>query len=177
MAVDSLHHALIRPDDSEIRLEPRLIRLLTRLAAAHGEPVARELLLAEVSNLPYTGDEALTQAISKLRHALGDTAKSPQFIKTIPKRGYALIAPVGELDVDVPENGPTFNQVGELENRDQVVTYEPSRNQSILMILALAILVLSGLLVWIVLGKSGETVRETEIILDQGEQEFIEKKE
>ncbi|WP_262692855.1 winged helix-turn-helix domain-containing protein [Kordiimonas aestuarii] len=48
-------------------LEPRLVRLLEELCAVGGEPVTREALLEAVSSLPYAGDEALTQAISKLR--------------------------------------------------------------------------------------------------------------
>ncbi|EAS43814.1 transcriptional regulator [Photobacterium profundum] len=41
-------------------------------------------------------DSSLTQAISTLRKALKDSTKSPDFIKTVPKRGYQMIAPVEE---------------------------------------------------------------------------------
>ncbi len=39
-------------------------------------------------------DSSLTQAISTLRKALKDSTKSPSYIKTVPKRGYQMIAPV-----------------------------------------------------------------------------------
>jgi cholera toxin transcriptional activator len=39
-------------------------------------------------------DSSLTQAISTLRKMLNDSTKSPRYIKTIPKRGYQLIAEV-----------------------------------------------------------------------------------
>jgi cholera toxin transcriptional activator len=39
-------------------------------------------------------DSSLTQAISTLRKALKDSTKSPAYIKTVPKRGYQMIAPV-----------------------------------------------------------------------------------
>lgn len=39
-------------------------------------------------------DDTLTQAVIKLRKALGDSAKNPQYIQTIPKRGYRLCAEV-----------------------------------------------------------------------------------
>ena len=42
-------------------------------------------------------DSSLTQAISTLRKALKDSTKSPEFIKTVPKRGYQMIAAVVEL--------------------------------------------------------------------------------
>ncbi|MDX1303199.1 transcriptional regulator [Photobacterium sp.] len=41
-------------------------------------------------------DSSLTQAISTLRKALKDSTKSPGFIKTVPKRGYQMIAVVNE---------------------------------------------------------------------------------
>ncbi|PSU83702.1 winged helix-turn-helix domain-containing protein [Photobacterium phosphoreum] len=39
-------------------------------------------------------DSSLTQAISTLRKALKDSTKSPEFVKTVPKRGYQMIATV-----------------------------------------------------------------------------------
>ncbi|WP_413283980.1 winged helix-turn-helix domain-containing protein [Vibrio sp. MA40-2] len=39
-------------------------------------------------------DSSLTQAISTLRKVLCDSTKTPQFIKTVPKRGYQFIASV-----------------------------------------------------------------------------------
>ena len=36
---------------------------------------------------------ALTQLIAELRSALGDDAKKPRYVETIPRRGYRLIAP------------------------------------------------------------------------------------
>ncbi|MCG3864657.1 MULTISPECIES: transcriptional regulator [unclassified Photobacterium] len=49
-------------------------------------------------------DSSLTQAISTLRKALKDSTKSPAFVKTVPKRGYQIIATVetyvGEEEAD-----------------------------------------------------------------------------
>ena len=44
-------------------------------------------------------DSSLTQAISTLRKQLNDSTKSPQFIKTVPKRGYQLISPVEKAPI------------------------------------------------------------------------------
>jgi len=41
-------------------------------------------------------DLALTKAINRIREVLGDSAESPRFIETIPRRGYRFIAPVNE---------------------------------------------------------------------------------
>ena len=39
-------------------------------------------------------DLALRKAITRLREVLGDSAESPRFIETIPRRGYRFIAPL-----------------------------------------------------------------------------------
>ncbi len=39
-------------------------------------------------------DSSLTQAISTLRKLLNDSTKAPQYVKTVPKRGYQFIASV-----------------------------------------------------------------------------------
>ena len=39
-------------------------------------------------------DNSLNTSINKLREALGDSADSPRFIETVPRRGYRFVAPV-----------------------------------------------------------------------------------
>jgi len=41
-------------------------------------------------------DHSLGTAINKIREALGDSAESPRFIETLPRRGYRFIAPLNE---------------------------------------------------------------------------------
>ena len=81
-----------------LRLEPKAMALLHYLAERPGEVVSRETLLSAVWPKVVVGDDSLTQAIIKLRKALGDTPESPTYIQTIAKRGYRLVAPVTRLD-------------------------------------------------------------------------------
>jgi len=92
----TVHPALneIRHGGEALRLEPKVIELLIHLAGHPGEVVGREALLTAVWPGVIVGDDALTQAIIKLRRAFGDDARDPRYIETIPKRGYRLIAPV-----------------------------------------------------------------------------------
>ncbi|PSW65918.1 transcriptional regulator [Photobacterium leiognathi subsp. mandapamensis] len=64
-------------------------------------------------------DSSLTQAISTLRKALKDSTKSPAFVKTVPKRGYQVIATVepylGEEKDEVTESLSTTPSV-DVEN-------------------------------------------------------------
>lgn len=86
----------LRRGAERVRIEPKAMELLMALAAHAGEVVSREALLDEVWPGVVVGDEALTQGVIKLRRALGDDPKKPAYIETISKRGYRLIAPVGD---------------------------------------------------------------------------------
>jgi len=79
-----------------VRVEPKAMEVLMVLARRAGEAVTREELLASVWAGVVVGDEVLTQCVIKLRRALGDSPRTPAYIETISKRGYRLIAPVGE---------------------------------------------------------------------------------
>ncbi|WP_286829992.1 MULTISPECIES: winged helix-turn-helix domain-containing protein [Kordiimonas] len=154
VVLDRMHHQLCV--GIEVRtIEPRLVRLLDELCAVPGDPVSRDTLLSAVSNLPYAGDEALTQAISKLRQALGDDPKAPRYIKTIPRRGYALIAPVTPFE-------------------EAQLEMAPQRNKGLFWMVGGALL--AGLLTWAYF--EFVALREIEIeFTEQGDQEFIEKKD
>ena len=56
--------------------------------------VTKEELVRDVWEGTFVTDEALTYTISELRKALGDDAKEPRLIQTIPKKGYRLISEV-----------------------------------------------------------------------------------
>jgi DNA-binding winged helix-turn-helix (wHTH) protein/TolB-like protein/Tfp pilus assembly protein PilF len=77
-----------------VKLEPRVMSVLVYLAQRPGEVVSRDALLSAVWSGVIVGDDSLTQAVIKLRKALGDTAEKPAYIQTISKRGYRLVAPV-----------------------------------------------------------------------------------
>ncbi|MBS0319668.1 MAG: PD40 domain-containing protein [Proteobacteria bacterium] len=79
------------------RLPPRIMALLLRLAAEPGQPVDRATLLDDVWERRGVTDEVLSRAIADLRTALGDDAKAPRFIETLPKVGYRLVAAVASV--------------------------------------------------------------------------------
>jgi TolB-like protein/DNA-binding winged helix-turn-helix (wHTH) protein len=81
-------------DGNITRLEPRVASLLLYLATRPGEPVSRTALLEALWPGVVVSDEALTNAVNKLRRAFGDDRANPQVIETIPKTGYRLILPV-----------------------------------------------------------------------------------
>ena len=68
--------------------------MLAHLARHAGRVVTREDLLAAAWPGLHVAEEVLANAVYQLRRALGDTARDPRYIETIPRRGYRLLAPV-----------------------------------------------------------------------------------
>jgi TolB-like protein/DNA-binding winged helix-turn-helix (wHTH) protein/Flp pilus assembly protein TadD len=92
----------VRKAGLRIRVQQQPLKLLEILLEHPGEVVTREELRSRVwPNESFGGfDQALNIAIGKLRSALGDSADSPRFIETLPKRGYRFIADVSVVDAD-----------------------------------------------------------------------------
>lgn len=80
-----------------VRLEPRTMRLLVRLAETPGQVVSSRELLDTVWAGVVVGPASVYQAISQLRKLLGDTDPKPTFIATVPRKGYRLVAPVERI--------------------------------------------------------------------------------
>ncbi|MCP4655516.1 MAG: hypothetical protein GY856_08870 [bacterium] len=81
--------------DTEVHhLKPKTMRLLICLAENAGHVLSKEQLLTKLWEGAYVTDNALMNTVAELRKALGDDARNPRFIATIPKRGYRLIAPI-----------------------------------------------------------------------------------
>jgi len=77
-----------------VRLEARTLRLLMVLANRAGETVSIEELLDQVWSGVVVTQDSVYQAITSLRRLLGDDAKLPSYIATVPRLGYRLVARV-----------------------------------------------------------------------------------
>ena len=95
--MDPARHYLSR-DGEEVRLEPKVMRVLVFFAAHPQQVVRRGELEAAVWPGMVVTDDAVTNTVIKLRRALGDDARNPRYIETIAKSGYRLIADVGPVD-------------------------------------------------------------------------------
>jgi TolB-like protein/DNA-binding winged helix-turn-helix (wHTH) protein/Tfp pilus assembly protein PilF len=84
-----------------IRLEPRTMELLVRLAQSPGQVISSQQLLDTVWSGVIVGPASVYQAISQLRKVLGDTDSLPTYIATIPRKGYRLVAPVTGMTATV----------------------------------------------------------------------------
>jgi TolB-like protein/DNA-binding winged helix-turn-helix (wHTH) protein/Tfp pilus assembly protein PilF len=77
-----------------VHMEPKVMDVLVALASRPGEVIERDDLLNEVWGGRAVADEPLTRCIASLRRILNDSRVAPEYIETIPKRGYRLVAPV-----------------------------------------------------------------------------------
>ncbi|HEV8659601.1 MAG TPA: tetratricopeptide repeat protein [Thermoanaerobaculia bacterium] len=92
--LDADAHVLFR-DEKRIPLTPKAVDVLVTLVENRGAPVARQDLFEKVWSDAVVEDGTLSSHISLLRRTLG-----PQFIETIPKRGYRFVGAVEERKSD-----------------------------------------------------------------------------
>ncbi len=100
-----------------VRLGSNESRILLMLSERPNEVITRNELHEYVWRDQgfEVDDSSLTQAVSTLRKMLKDSTKSPEFIKTVPKRGYQFIA--------------TVERSAPLSSNDQAVTVETAENE------------------------------------------------
>ncbi|MEO8275247.1 MAG: winged helix-turn-helix domain-containing protein [Thermoanaerobaculia bacterium] len=82
-------------------------RVLAALVARPGELVTRAELADALwgAGTHVDAEAGLHTAVAKLREALHDSAESPRFVQTVPRRGYRFIARIGS-DLPVPGADP-----------------------------------------------------------------------
>jgi len=93
-------------DGEAAQLEPKIMDVLVRLASEPGEVVSKQQLLDSVWNADFVTEGVLSRAIAELRSHLGDDARNPTYIATIPRRGYRLIAETASLPDAPTEAAP-----------------------------------------------------------------------
>lgn len=96
----------VRKHGMRIRMEEKPFRILEMLLEDAGRVVSRKTLRERLWPDTYVGYEhGLNTAVNKLRDLLGDRARSPRFVETLPRLGYRFIAPVVESGKTVATAG------------------------------------------------------------------------
>lgn len=91
------HRNLVRNNERDFALEPRIMDVLCLLVRHSGDVVARDTLIDEIWQIEHGGEDSLTRAISLLRKTFREAGVTNEVIETIPKRGYRLAVPVAPL--------------------------------------------------------------------------------
>ncbi len=91
----------VRPRNNELvsgrgtrHLEPMVMDLLVFMTASAPEVVSKNAIIDTVWEGRFISEGTLTNTIAELRRVLGDDARHPRFIETIPKRGYRVVAEI-----------------------------------------------------------------------------------
>ncbi|CAN0479348.1 unnamed protein product, partial [Phaeothamnion confervicola] len=71
-----------------VALRPKAFELLVALARRPRELVTKDELLDAVWGRRFITEGVIKSVVGELRTALGDDPKSPQWIETVPRRGY-----------------------------------------------------------------------------------------
>jgi TolB-like protein/DNA-binding winged helix-turn-helix (wHTH) protein len=110
---------LVDPASGEIslegratRLDVRAMRLLLALADRPGEVVSIEDLLNRGWGEVAVSSDSVYQAMTSLRRQLGDDAKQPKYIETVPRLGYRMVAKVRPWQ-DSPELELPQREIGQ----------------------------------------------------------------
>jgi TolB-like protein/DNA-binding winged helix-turn-helix (wHTH) protein len=97
----------ISREGESVRVEARTMRLLLCLAEHAGDVVSIDELLKEVWSGVIVTQDSVYQAVASLRRQLGDDAKEPAYIATVPRLGYRMVATVSPwADEQLPPMAP-----------------------------------------------------------------------
>jgi Tol biopolymer transport system component/DNA-binding winged helix-turn-helix (wHTH) protein len=146
----------LRKKGLKIKLQEQPFQVLTVLLEHPGEIVTREELRQKLwpSDTFVDFDHGLNKAINKIREALGDSADNPRFVETLARRGYRFIAPIeGTAPPTQAPGAPSDSATLVQEEKYPGVSMVPRslRRLGLLPLIGmlLAVLLLSGLALWI----------------------------
>lgn len=99
----------IRRGNDTHSLRPKTMDVLVYLAKHQGDVVSAGELIEALWPGVFVSDASVYACINQLREAFGDDSQNPEYIETIPKRGYRLTAPVNFDAEDSREAARTLN--------------------------------------------------------------------
>src|ERR1700733_15988095 len=95
--LDTLQHALLK-DGKPVPLTPKTYDALLVLVRNSGRMLSKEELMRSLWPDSFVEESNLTQQVSMIRRALGESASDPRYIVTVPSRGYRFIAEVHRVE-------------------------------------------------------------------------------
>jgi DNA-binding winged helix-turn-helix (wHTH) protein len=95
-------------DEVLLPLPPKPFAVLAYLVVHAGQVVSKETLLEAVWPNTAVTEGVLKTCLGQIRQVLGETARAPQYIATLYRRGYRFVAPVVEHMEAVPGSTDTL---------------------------------------------------------------------
>jgi eukaryotic-like serine/threonine-protein kinase len=173
--VDAERCVLLR-EDEPVPLTPKVFETLLVLIQNREQTVSKDLLLKTVWPDTFVEEANLTQHISMLRKALGETPQDRRYIVTVPGRGYRFVAHVQEV---TNGNGNEDAIVVESHTRSHIVVEEerPDRTAGQFAVLlslvrgrtgvavAISVLVAIGIGLWLARRSSRHLTEKDSVLL------------
>lgn len=92
----------VRQGEREVDLPPKAFQVLCYLIEHRDRLVGKQEFMEALWKDTFVTDDALVQAVTSIRRALGDDAEQPRFIRTKPRLGYQFIALVETKAATMP---------------------------------------------------------------------------
>jgi len=108
--LDTANHLLWR-DGDRVSIPPKNFDVLAYLVEHAGQVVTQDEILETLWPETFVNPEVLRKYILEIRKTLGDRPDSPEFIETLPKRGYRFIAPVTNRSLAEAQAVPTSSPI------------------------------------------------------------------
>jgi DNA-binding winged helix-turn-helix (wHTH) protein/TolB-like protein len=115
--LDASERVLLR-DRDPVPLTPKVFDILLALVERGGHIVEKDDLMKKVWPDTFVEEGNLTQNVSLLRKALGESRDSPQFIETVARRGYRFVAAVKASGDNGVDHGETTALIERTENEN-----------------------------------------------------------
>ena len=144
-----------------VPLTPKVFDILVTLVEHGGQVVAKDDLMKRVWPNTFVEEGNLTQNISLLRKALGETPGGVQFIETVPRRGYRFVADTNQswgVETEVPTTVEKELEPAPVVSIPGTVSQTPAHKRTPLFALAAGVVVIGiiGLVYFTGRGKAGE---------------------
>jgi TolB-like protein/DNA-binding winged helix-turn-helix (wHTH) protein/Tfp pilus assembly protein PilF len=133
----------LRKRGVRLRLRGQPLQVLEILLEHAGEVVTRTELQTRIwpADTFVDFDHSLHNAISRVREVLGDSAETPRYIETLPRRGYRYIGPVQDF-----QSLPVAAEIGDPTPQPAAIIAPPKRIGH--LVLVLCALFTLGLVAW-----------------------------
>ena len=102
-------------------IKPKILDLLLFLVERHGQLITKDQLMKSIWPDAIVEENNITVSISMLRKTLGDNRVNPQFIETVPRRGYRFVAEVTEVYAEETPRGPTRQLTLQAEPEEETI--------------------------------------------------------
>lgn len=126
-------------DDERISLTPKAFGVLRYLVEHAGRLVTQNELLEALWPDTFVQPGVIKSLIFDIRIALGDRPKNPQFIETLPRRGYRFVAPINDVSTEStislePASGKLVGRNAELGRLDDSLQMALSGRRQIVFV-------------------------------------------